>query len=117
MFGKMRISAERYSKAAILTCNETEREGRLREMEGLLNNRLAGSATLSVFQEKLYAVIEELSSLGFFLGRWDYDSEIETWGGPSYMDPGKEDDLLLRSTFPSGVALAWKDFERLPKNA
>ena len=113
----MSIPAEQYSKKAFVTCSDSERTEKLRALEALLNQRLAGFGTLAEFQEQLYTVINELNALGFSLGPWDYDSEVEMWGGPSYMDPSREDDLLLRSTFPSGVALAWKDFERLSENA
>jgi hypothetical protein len=74
---------------------------------------LTGSTDLAAFQSRLYSLIEHLCDLGFALGRWEYDCEVEIWGGPSYMHAEKEDDLLLRSKFPTGVALAWKDFETL----
>ena len=43
------------------------------------------------------------------------DSEIEIWGGKRYMDQATEDELLLRSEFPHGIRLAWKDYEALHK--
>ncbi len=92
-----------------------QRNARLRELEACLNSQLAGSADLREWQDRLYALIEELNQRGFFLGPWDYNCEIEIWGGPSYMDPAKEDDLLLKSVFPKGVMLAWKDYDDLEK--
>ena len=44
--------------------------------------------------------------------RWP---EIEIWGGRSYMDRSVEDELLLRSEFPHGIRLAWRDYEALHK--
>jgi hypothetical protein len=92
-----------------------QRNAKLRELESCLNGRLAGSTDLEQWQSRLYGLIEELSGRGFSLGRWDYDSEVETWGGPSYMDPSKEDNLLLRSVFPKGVTLAWKKYDDLER--
>jgi len=43
----------------------------------------------------------------------EYDSEIEIWGGKSYMDRSVEDELLLPSGFPHGIRLAWRDYEAL----
>ena len=111
----MKIPAQRFAKDELSGLPEKDREDRLRELEGLLNRELAGSADLPSFQDRLYRLIEDLCALGFSLGPWEYDCEVEIWGGPSYMTPSAEDDLLLRSKYPSGVALAWKDFELLPK--
>lgn len=112
----MEIPAQQFAMAILSSLSAEERECRIQELEGLLNQELAGSAGLADFQGKLYRLIEDLSALGFSLGRWEYDCEVEIWGGPSYMNPSVEDDLLLRSKYPTGVALAWKDFELLPKD-
>ncbi len=92
---------------------EAERNLRLREMEALINPGLRAHHTLLDYQHHLYAVIKQLEAAGYFLGPWDYDCEVEIWGGKSYMDPSLEDELLLRSEFPNGVRLAWKDYEML----
>ena len=109
----MKIPAHSFSKDAIAALPEKEREARLLELGSLLNAELAGIDSLPEFQKRLYSLIKDLGELGFSLGPWDYDSEVEIWGGPSYMDKSKEDDLLLRSEFPKGITLAWKDYERL----
>ena len=109
----MSILPERFSLAVVSALPASERSGRITELQGLLNQVLGGAQTLERYQTVLYGLIEQLSSLGFHLGRWDYDSEVEIWGGPSYMDTKAEDDLLLRSEFPKGVTLAWKNFEPL----
>jgi len=95
--------------------SEGERHGRLRQLEALLNRELRCHQTLADFQKHLYAIIEKdlCSSLGHWLGRWDYDCKIEIWGGKSYMDAAVEEQLLLRSEFPHGVRLAWGDYEAL----
>ena len=90
-----------------------QRRARLRELESYLNGQLAGSADLGEWQARLYRLIDELNDCGYCLGPWDYDSKVEVWGGPSYMDPEKEDDLLLKSEYPIGVRLAWNDYEEL----
>jgi hypothetical protein len=113
----MKIPAARFSKSVFAALSEQERDARLRELETLLNPRFVGCDALSQFQERRYVMIDELEALGFSLGPWDYSCEVEIWGGPSYIDKHLEDDLLLRSSFPAGIALAWKDFERLPKDA
>ena len=82
-------------------------------LEALINRGLAGAASFQEYQEWLYPLTDELNELGFFLGRWDYDGEVEVWGGRSYMDPSQEDDLLLRSEYPKGVKLAWGDYDKL----
>ena len=102
-----------YAKDFIETLPPEERQEKIRELEAVLNANLKGCTDLKGWQDRLYSLIEELNGLGFFLGRWDYDSEVETWGGPSYMDPTRQDDLLLRSEFPVGVTLAWQDCEDL----
>ena len=109
----MSILPERFSLAIISALPPTERSGRITELQGVLNQVLSSARTFERYQTVLYDLIEQLSSLGFHLGRWDYDSEVEIWGGPSYMDAKAEDDLLLRSEFPNGVTLAWKHFEAL----
>ncbi|MBL7187313.1 MAG: hypothetical protein ISS70_13410 [Phycisphaerae bacterium] len=106
---------EAYTKDFIESLPPQKRQEKLRELETVLNANLKGCADLKGWQDRLYSLIEELNGLGFFLGRWDYDSEVETWGGPSYMDPTRQDDLLLRSQFPVGVTLAWQDYEELNK--
>lgn len=88
----------------------------LLELERIANQELTAQPTLVYFQKNLYAIIEELEAIGHFLGPWEYDCEIEYWGGKSYMDPTAEDELLLRSEFPIGVRFAWKDYESLQKS-
>jgi len=102
-----------YKKDFIESLPPEGRQEKLRELETVLNANLKGCTDLKEWQDRLYLLIEELNGLGFSLGRWDYDSEVETWGGPSYMDPTKQDDLLLRSQFPVGIKLAWQDYEEL----
>lgn len=109
----MSILPERFSLAVVSALPANERSRRLTELQGLLNATLAGAQGLESYQTVLYCLIEQLSSLGFHLGRWDYDVEVEIWGGPSYMDAQAGDDLLLRSEFPNGVSLAWKDYRTL----
>ena len=104
---------EQFHREIIECLPDDQRQFRLRELESYLNDRLSGSADLKEWQTRLYELIDALNDCGYFLGPWDYDSEIEIWGGPSYMDPKKEDDLLLRSEFPRGVKLAWKEFDDL----
>jgi uncharacterized metal-binding protein YceD (DUF177 family) len=111
----MRIPAEQFSRDTLAALSESERGIRLRELESLVNLELQCQRTLPDFQQQLYAIIEELSSLGHFLGRWEYDSEIEIWGGKSYMEQSVMDELLLRSEFPYGVRIAWRDYESLRK--
>ena len=111
----MRIPREQFSRDVLAALSEPERDRRLGELEAIVNQELQPHRTLHDFQEHLYAIIEELCGLGHFLGRWDYDSEIEIWGGKSYMDPAIEDELLLRSEFPYGIRLAWRDYEALEK--
>jgi hypothetical protein len=82
----------------------------VRELEATLNERLVGCTVLGAFQLRLYAIIDELNSLDHFLGRWEYDCEIEYWGGGSYLDRSVPDELVLRSEFPHGVRLRWGEF-------
>jgi hypothetical protein len=104
---------ERFSRGILATLPESERNPRLRELEILANRELQTRQTLTDFQQHLYTIIEQLAALGHALGRWEYDSGIEYWGGKSYMDPSVADELLLRSEFPHGIRLAWKDYESL----
>jgi len=109
----MSIPPERFSLAVVSALPASERSKRIVELQRLLNQAFDGSPTLKDCQSVLYGLTAQLCSLGFHLGPWDYDSDVEIWGSPSYMDPKAEDDLLLRSEFPKGVTLAWKDFEAL----
>ena len=109
----MHIPPDRFSRDVMAALPDAERSGRLRELEALVNPELRSRHALSAFQESLYSVIDQLSAVGHFLGRWDYDSEIEYWGGKSYMDSSIEDELLLRSEFPHGIRLAWRDYDSL----
>jgi hypothetical protein len=109
----MHVSPDRFSRDTIAALSEPERNARLRELELLANGELQTHTTLAAFQQCLYGIIEQLSAVGHFLGRWEYDSEIEIWGGKSYMDASAEDELLLRSEFPHGIRLAWRDYELL----
>lgn len=108
---------DKFSRAAISILNESQRIARLGELEDLVNLELRSKLTLSEFQQSLYAIISELETIGHFLGRWDYDSEIEIWGGKSYMDLSIADDLMLRSEFPQGVRFAWNDYDALQETA
>jgi hypothetical protein len=112
----MHIPPHHFSRCVLAALAEAERDRRLRELEALVNQDLQNQRNLLDFQKKLYAVIEQLSSLGYDLGRWEYDCEIEIWGDKSYMDPTVVDELLLRSEFPRGVRLAWGDYEALVKS-
>jgi hypothetical protein len=109
----MHILPELFSRDTLAALAEAERNRRLCELESLVNRDLQSRRTLADFQQRLSAIIDELSALGHFLGRWEYDGEIEIWGGKSYMDPSVEDELLLRSEFPHGIRLAWRDYEAL----
>lgn len=109
----MNISPERYSRDVLASLSESERKERLRELEALINPAFQSQSTLAAFQESLYAFINQLEAIGHFLGRWEYDSEIEYWGGKSYLDPTMEDELLLRSEFGQGVRLAWNEYDEL----
>jgi hypothetical protein len=111
----MRISSEQFSRDTLAALPKSERDLRLRELESLANRKLQSYQTLPDFQQQLYSIIDELSAMGHFLGRWDYDAEIEIWGGRSYMDPSVEDELLLRSEFPHGIRLTWRDYGALHK--
>jgi hypothetical protein len=110
------LDPERFSRNVLASLSTAERRDRLSELEQTLNQKLAGAATLAEFQERLYQLIdgELIGRLGYSLGRWEYDCEVECWGGPSYMDSSLSDELLLRSEFPHGVRLAWGEFEFLP---
>ncbi len=69
---------------------EAERDRKLTAVEALINRELAGAASLGEYQRRLYALTDELNELGFFLGRWDYDSEVEIWGDrATWMRPRK----------------------------
>ena len=109
----MLLIPESITCVLLSTLPEEHRRASLRALEFIISAYLAESTCLSDWQTRLYKVIEELNGRGFFLGRWDYDSEVEIWGGPSFMDPRKENDLLLRSEFPKGVTLAWQRYEDL----
>jgi hypothetical protein len=111
----MHVPPEQFSRDALAGLSEPERDRRLRELESLANRELQSRRTLPDFQQQLYSIIEQFSALGHFLGRWGYDSEIEIWGGKSYMDRSVEDELLLRAEFPHGIRLAWRDYEALHK--
>jgi hypothetical protein len=106
------MDAHLYSRDALASLPKADRDKRLREMEKLLNIRLAGAATLSDFQKRLYELIDDLMDrLGHFLGRWEYDCEVEYWGGKGYMDRSMPDELLLKSKYPFGVELRWGEFD------
>lgn len=107
------MDSKNFSRSTLAALSESDRNNRLRELEALVNDELLLKKTLPEFQDCLYLFIEKLCAIGHFLGRWDYDCEIEYWGGKSYMNPELEDELLLRSEFPYGVRLAWRDFEAL----
>jgi hypothetical protein len=109
----MQISTKRYGRDAMAALSLAERDLRLRELEILINPTLQTQPTLEHFQRQLYAIIEQLTAIGHFLGPWEYDSEIEYWGGKSYMDRTLDDELLLRSEFHVGIRFAWRDFELL----
>src|SRR5262245_38653139 len=111
----MDIPQERFSRDVIAALSDADRQSRLRELESLLNPQLQSQPILADFQKELYALIDQLSALGHLLGPWEYDSKIEYWGGRSYMDPSIEDELLLRSEFPHGIRLAWRDYDALHK--
>ena len=109
----MLIPSDRFSRDVLASLSDSERDRRLLELESVVNQELRAHGNLPQFQEHLYDIVEQLSRMGHFLGRWEYDSEIEVWGGKSYMDRSVEDELLLRSEFPVGVRFAWRDYQAL----
>ena len=110
------LDASRFSRDVLAAQPVEVRSTRLAEMEAAASAELAGTATLAEFQERLYRLIEDelVSRLGHWLGRWEYDCEVEYWGGKSYMDPSVSDELLLRSEYPFGVRLNWGEFAFRP---
>ena len=107
---ELMFDVTRYSRDALAALSAAERRGRLLEMEERVNVDLtAAASTLSEYQTLLYQIIEEVlvKQLGYSLVRWEYESEIELWGGMSYRDRSITDGLILRSEFPRGVALHW----------
>jgi hypothetical protein len=105
-----------FSRDSLAALAPDERAIRLHELEMVANAMLSGAATLAEFQERLYRLIEDelINRLGHLLGSWEYDCEIEYWGGRSYMDASIPDELLLRSEYPFGVRLNWGKFEFPP---
>jgi hypothetical protein len=110
------LDSTRFSRDILAALPASERSDRLRELEAAANAMLAGAVTLAGFQERLYRLIEDelVDRLGHWLCRWEYDSEVEYWGGRSYMDSTIPDELLLRSQFPYGLRLSWGVFEFQP---
>ena|ERR1051326_9482080 len=111
----MRITPEQFSPDTVAALSESERDLRLRGLEALANRELQAHRTLPDFQHQLHAIIDQLSGLGHFLERREYNSESEIWGGKSYLHASVEDELLLRSEFPHGIRLAWRDYGSLQK--
>jgi len=103
------LDPKRFSRDVLAPLPADVRSARVAELEAAANAELAGTATLGEFQERLYRLIEnELEGrLGHWLGRWEYDCEVEYWGGKSYLDPTLPAELLLRSQYPFGVRLNW----------
>lgn len=106
------LATEKFSRDALAKLTELERNTRLRELEAIANRTLQACPTLTAFQTELYQLIDRLKDLGNVLYSWDYDCEIEYWGG-DYTKENVEYELLLRSEFPMGISLAWKDPEAL----
>jgi hypothetical protein len=110
------LDATRFSRDILAALPPRVRSARLAEMEAVASAELAGTATLAEFQERLYQLIEGelVGHLGHWLGRWEYDCEVEYWGGKSYMDPSLPNELLLRSEYPFGVRFNWGEFTFRP---
>lgn len=106
------IPSEKFARDTMAALSESDRSERVRELEEFLNPHLKCHASLSEFQNELYALIDQLNTLGHYLGRWEYDCEVEYWGGKSYVDQTIDDELLLRSEYPHGLRLVWGDFEQ-----
>lgn len=106
------LDATRFSRDVLAALPAEMRVARLVEMGAAASADLAGMVTLGEFQERLYWLIEDdlEGRLGYWLGRWEYDCEVEYWGGKSYMDPSVPDELLLRSEYPFGVQFNWGEF-------
>lgn len=98
------------SKKEIEKLTAAELKKALNKLETELNEGLSECKSLKDYQEKLYSKIKILENLGYNIGRWDYDSEKETWGGPSYMDKNKEDELVLKSWFKEGIRIDYNNF-------
>lgn len=112
---RIKLDPDRHSRGVISKLPLDDRNTRLREIERAVNSVLSGMADLATFQESLYSIIEQVfcERLGYVLGRWEYDCEIEFWGGPSYMDHSLPDELILKSEFRNGITLKWGNFEFL----
>jgi hypothetical protein len=116
--GEMRsiLDPTKFSRDVLAALAPDERAVSLRELEVAANAMLSGAATLAEFQERLYRLIEDelINRLGHWLGPWEYDCEVEYWGGRSYIESSMPDELLLRSEYPHGVRLNWGDFQFRP---
>ena len=112
------LDSKRFTRDVLVSLSEEERSARLRELEASINMEMAGVSSLQEFQDKLYRVIDDvlIHDLRHWLGRWEYDCEVEYWGGKSYMDSTIPDELLLRSEYPHGIRLSWSKFEFEPWN-
>src|SRR5262245_56845355 len=108
--GVRMLDATRFAVDVFRELTADARRQRLNELESAVNEQLSRCATLGEFQKRLYAIVDELNTLGHFLGRWEYDCEIEYFGGRSYLDRSIPDELLLKSEYPHGVRLNWGEF-------
>lgn len=110
------IDSIRFSRDVFASLSDDERTARLSELETALNAMFANATTLQEFQSILYRMIDDVlvRQLGHWLGPWEYDCEVEYWGGKSYMDKTIPDELLLRSEYPHGIRLSWGEFKFKP---
>ncbi|TGD70748.1 hypothetical protein E4634_20810 [Mangrovimicrobium sediminis] len=97
-----------------------DRKAGTKRLEDLINSSLENDGSLQQYQASLYRAIECLEGAGYDIGRWDYDSEMEYWGGQSYMysepitDQLRENvdkELHLVSEYPLGIKLFWGNDE------
>jgi hypothetical protein len=98
------------TKSELIQLGEVDKKKALQDLENLLNSALSNFSQLNEYQEALYSQMDALNKAGFNIGRWDYNCEKEVWGGPSYMDKSKDDELIVKSWFGKGIKIDWNNY-------
>ena len=106
----MTITGGLFAPEVLESLDDDARSTRIADLATRVNSELANAVDLGSFQARLYAVIDELKSIGHDLWSHDYDCEIEQWGG-NYMHPATAGKLWLTSTYPTGVVLQWQEWD------
>ena len=101
------MDKEIFGKEALEQLSGSERNLRLRLLQGLLVQRLSLHASEKEFFSDMRQIVESLKEMGHDLWSRSYDGETEVWGG-DYTKPKTSGKLIISFNFDKKAFVEWE---------